>query len=235
MSKTLKQIRDQVIDDLDLAEQTFITNTDLDRWINQGVKAAEVSIHKLHQEYFQVQQPAVAISTASNLVDYPSDIYANKIKKIMFVEGLNSQTNSHKVKRDRNTERMQNRDTYEDTNTNPLLTWAPTNDATVGRKIRLFPDNSRNGFLWIWYIRNAKVLVLDADICDIDEFEDFIIQFTKTQAYLKDGDPRADDSKVLEQQLKESMDVALEDMTADEDDTEVEMDMSFYDDHIGAG
>lgn len=234
MATTLKQIRDQVIDDLDLAEQVFISETDLNRWINQGVRAAESRIHKLYQDYFLVQQPAVAISTSSNLVDYPSDIYANKIRKIVFVEGLNNQSNSHKVRRDRNIERMQHRDTFEDTNTNPILTWTPTNDATTGRKIRLFPDSSRNGFLYIWYIRNAKVLVLDADICDIDEYEDFVIQFTKTQAYLKDGDPRADDSKVLEEQLKQDMESSLEDMTADEDETEVEADMSFYNDHIGA-
>jgi hypothetical protein len=109
----------------------------------------------------------------------------------------------------------------------------PVNIASEGRKIQLFPTIARTGTLLVWYIRNAKILVNDSDICDIDEFSDFIVQATKTQAYLKDGDMRADDSKNLEEQYKIDMINTLEDMIVDDEDDKLYVDTSFYKESVG--
>jgi len=190
---TLKEIRDQVIEDLDLHAHESIHEDDLTSWVNMGIRDAEAEIHTLTAKYF-LSYAEIPIVIGQNKVNYPADIYANRINKIIYTDG---------------------------------------NITGEGRMMQLFPDVGRTGTLRVWYIRNATVLVLDDDVCDIDEFENYIIQYVKTQAYLKDGDPRADDSKILEEQMKVKMIETLEDMIDDDEDDKIEMDTSHYDESIG--
>jgi hypothetical protein len=229
---TLAELRQRVIDDLDLNEETFIDDTDLNRWINEGIRVVESHIHELNQDYFLSEADPIAITVGQNKVDYPSDIYANKVRKIIFTDGTSNSIASHEVKKIKDLTRAKELDLFHDNTTNPILNWTPSNNAAEGRKIRLFPDNGRSGQLHIFYIRNAAQLATDTDECDVDEFERFVIQYTKTQAYLKDGDPRAAESKVLEEQVKSNMLVTLAEMSPD-DNNEIIMDMSHYDDSLG--
>lgn len=229
---TLKEIRDQVINDLDLEEETWITDAELNRWANEALKQAEAQVHSLYEDYFLVESDPVAIALDQNTVDYPSDIYANKIRKIVFSDGTGNSTASHEVKRVRNLLAAKSADFYGTDTTTPILRWTPTNKAGEGRKIRLFPESGRAGFLYIWYIRNAAEMVNDSDVCEIEEFEHYIVQYVKTKAYLKDGDPRADDSKILEEQYRNDMITTLSDMVPD-DNNELDMDTDFYEDSVG--
>jgi hypothetical protein len=229
---TLKQIRDQVIDDLDLEEEVWVDDSELNTWINEAQKQAEAQIHTLYEDYFLVEADPVAIVAAQNTVDYPSDIYANKIRKIIFADGLGTETATHEVKRVKNLIDGKSMDFYNSETTQPILKWSPTNKASEGRKIRLFPSSGRAGYLYIWYIRNVSPLVNDTDVCEIDEFEHYIVQYVKTKVYLKDGDPRADDSKALEEQYKLDMIDTLSTMTPD-GNNDLEMDVSFYEDSVG--
>lgn len=230
--KTLKQIRDQVISDLDLQEEEWISESELNVWINEGLKNAEAQIHTLYEDYFLTEADPVAIALGENLIDYPSDIYANKIRKIIFTDGLGNSTASHEVKRIMNILDGKSADLYSSDTATPILRWSPVNKAGVGKKIRLFPQSGRAGYLNIWYIREVTQLVADSDICEVDEFSHYIVQYAKTKAYLKDGDPRGDDSKILEEQYKLDMVNTLSDMVPDKNN-ELAMDMEHYDDSVG--
>jgi len=223
---TLKTLREEIQADLDLEDENFISDADINRWINQGIRSAERIIHGLYEDYFLCSADT-DITTASNLVSYPSDVYGNKIRKILFKNGKDV----HEVRRVSNLRDATDRDINE-TGSNPTLEWSPTNDSTNGRKIRLFPSASRNGTLTIWYIRNALQLSADDSECDIDEFEIYVTQSAKVQCFLKEGDPRANEAKMLEQQYKADMIETLSNMVPDNND-EIPMDMSFYDDVIG--
>ena len=231
MSRTLLDIRQQVKDDLDLNDETFITDIDLDRWANDAIEAAETEIHGMYEDYF-LSTLDVPITAGNVEIDYPTDIYANKIRKILFKESNFTNTASHEVRRERDLIRAESADLYNSDSTNPVLSWVPVNQAGVGRKIRLYPKSGRTGVLTIYYLRNAARLTLDTDVCDIDEFERYVIQSIKTQAFLKDGDPRSADSKGLEEQLKKDMILSLANMSPDNND-EVEPDFSHYDDMAG--
>tara|TARA_R100001480_G_scaffold63449_5_gene75766 strand:- start:944 stop:1627 length:684 start_codon:yes stop_codon:yes gene_type:complete len=224
---TLKTLREDIQADLDLEDEVFISDADINRWINQGIRSAERIIHGLYEDYF-LSNTDTSITTASNLVSYPSDIFANKIRKIIF---KNSSKEVQEVRRVTNLVAATDRDVNE-TGANPTLEWSPTNDSVNGKKIRLFPSASRDGTLSIWYIRNALQLSADDSECDIDEFEVYVKQYTKVQCYLKEGDPRADSAKALEQQYKVEMIEVLTNMSPDNND-EIPLDMSFYDDSIG--
>jgi len=227
MASTLVQLRSRVQADLDLEDETFITDSDINAWINEAIKKAEAEVHTLYEDYF-LSESTITLSAGTKLYDYPSDIYGNKIRKLIFQDGSGS--SSHEVKRVRNLVNASDRDIYL-TGSSHHLEWTPYNDATNGRKIRIFPESGRSGTLRVWYIRNAKQLSSDTDVCDIDEFERYILQSTKTECYFKDGDPRAIQSKQLEEQLKQDMINTLSNMVPDNND-EIPMDLSFYDDTI---
>lgn len=230
--KTLKQIRDQVISDLDLEEEEWISENELNAWINEAIKNAEAQIHTLYEDYFLTEADPVQIVRGQSLVEYPSDIYANKVRKIIFSDGTGTHTASHEVERIKNILHGKTADFYVSDTTTPVLRWTPTNRAGVGRRIRLFPETGRAGYLYIWYIREVSQLVNDSDICEIDEFSHYIVQYVKTKAYIKDGDPRADDSKILEEQFKQDMVNTLSDMVPDKNN-ELHMDFDHYVDSVG--
>lgn len=229
MSRTLLDIRSQVKDDLDINEENFVTDVDLNRFINDAIEMAEAEIHTLYEDYYMANVD-IPIALGESLIDYPVDIYANKIRKIIFKEGAFN-TAIYEVKKEKNIMRAESADEYNQSSTSDL-SWMPVNNTGVGRKIRLYPKTGRSGILTVYYIRNAQKLALDADICDIDEFEQFIIQATKTMVYLKDGDPRAVDSKALEDALKVSMVTTLSEMVPD-GNSEIDLDTSHYDDSVG--
>ncbi len=233
MSRTLADIRDQVVDDLDLQDDDSITTADLNRWINDAIESAESQIHTLYEDYFLARYEYTLVPNGREL-DYPADIYASKVRKLLFKESLTSpNTAAHEVKREKNLIEAEGRDIYEYQSATPTLTWIGTNDASSGRKIRLYPQQARAGILVMFYIRNANRLVDDTDICDIDEFERYIIQFTKTKTYFKHGDPRTEESKGLEEQLKNDMIDTLSNRTPDNND-EITMDVSHYNDMVGS-
>ena len=230
MSFTLKQLRDRIINDLDLQEETWVINSEIDEFINDGIEEAESEIHTIYEDYFLVENPAITITAGDNTIDYPADIYANKIRKIVFSEGSNTGA-SHTIRRIKDLADAKHLDIF-DTSDNSRLWWSPINDAVNGRKIRLFPAAGRNGLVHIFYLRNAKRLALDTDVLDIDEFQRFVRQVAMTKILLKDGDVRAEDSVALQEKYRKQLQTTLMTMAPD-DDNEIESDYSHYDDSYG--
>jgi len=223
--KTLKDIRDTVIADLDLFEEDFAENEDLDRWIREGVEIAESEIHNLYQDYFLANTSSITLSNTS-MVDYPSDIYGNKIRTIIH----SYDGDIYEVKKARNFKANLMYEMALGGSSTDTLKWFPINNAANGKGIQLTPATN-SGSIIVYYIRNAKELLLDDDICDIDEFSRVIEQHTKTQAYLKDGDPRAADSLQLENNYIAKMRETLADMSAD-GDNEMDVDYSHYEESV---
>lgn len=224
--RTLKEIRDKVIDDLDLYEETFVDEPEIDQFINEGIKKAESNIHTLYEDYF-LSTYTISITPSEYLYDYPSDIYANKVRMIIFQDG----NDAYEVKRAINVKENLLYEKVAQPTSGCTLKWYPINTASDGRKIRIFPNTSDTGTLEIWYIRNAAQLVNDGDVCDIDEFSTLVELHAKTQILLKDGDPRAADMALLEQKEGERMVNSLSDMVQD-DDNEIFQDLSHYEESI---
>ena len=226
---TLKELRDEVKSDLDLEDSTFgedvtISDADINRWINLGIKKAERIIMGLYEDYF-LSFTSIAITTATNKYDYPVDIYGNKIRKVIFDNG--STSNVHEVKRIKNISEATQIDLITTDVSDPQLRWYPVNTLSSGRKIQIFPKYSRNGSLSVWYIRNAKQLTSDSHVTDIDEFSEYIVTYAKMKAAIKDNDPRAKDLQEELAELEIDMQATLSSMVPDEND-EIQIDTDFY-------
>lgn len=226
---TLKEMRDEVKADLDLEDATFgedvsISDKDINRWLNLGIRKAERAILGIYEDYF-LSYVTIPIVENTNFYDYPADIYGNKVRKIIFDDG--STNGFHEVKRIKNLVEASEEDIVLTGTTMPTLRWCPVNITSSGRKIQLFPKTARNGNLNVWYLRNAKQLSSDSQQTDIDEFEEFVVMYAKVMAAVKDNDPRAPDYKLMLDELEKDMVSTLEAMVIDEDNF-IAPDIDFY-------
>lgn len=224
--RTLLEIRGQIKDDLDLWQDDFMSDEELNRHINDAIKKAEKIINTSFPRYFLTRK-VVPVLALEDEVALPLDIYANKIVKIVYETG----DTLYSLKRLKNPIDAEELLKYYNDATG-AFGYMIINDADLGRIIKLYPSIRDAGSINLWYIRNAKKLLLDTDICDIDEFDDYIVQAAKTGVFLKDGDPRSADSKGLEAELANEMRSTLADFTGDDEDELIEMAVDFYNDCV---
>ncbi len=221
----LKEIRDQIIEDLDLYEEDWKSIQDLDNLINRAIRSAHRKIANIYEDYF-LTYSTVSITNVDNELAYPSNIFANKIKSIQFYDGTNT-VKIKKVKRFDETIMIDNHITTESI----YRAWLPVDSADGGRVIRLYPSIGRAGTVTIWYIREPKMLSSDTDICDIDEFSDYVIQLVKQYYYTIDSDPRVAIEKEEALRLEKDMIDTLTNMDIGNDD-EVVQDNSHYEESV---
>jgi len=222
--KTLKEMRDEVIEDLDFQDDDLVSNTDIDRWINKGIRKAHADIISIHEPYFLSYAEQI-IDGTTDIYSYPSDIYANKFKSIVLVKSTFAGFPVYRIKDLAEATRIQL--AYKNhVNTGGAM-WVPLNTAASGRKIQLIPKPD-SGTLKMWYIRNANILVNDTDVCDIDEFEDFPIAYAKYKALVKDNNPMSAEAKEEVNETRRLMLETLEEMVIDGNDNKLEADYSFY-------
>lgn len=226
--KTLAQIRQKIKNDLDLNDEQFITSSELLAYINEAIDDVEADIHTIYEDYFLT---SAALPITSGTADYnmPSDIYANKIRGIVYSNGS----------RIYNVKRLQRHDQFEEmafinqyiSGTEDLQYKIVNSSAAAGVKIRFFPTPTETNAsaLTIWYIRNANTLSADTDLCDIPEFTNYVYQFVKVRCYEKEIHPNLEQATVERERLKRLMQDTLRDMIPDAD-TEIEKDLSFYED-----
>lgn len=244
---TLSDLLTQLDRELDLTQEdgtggdqfSFITREEKIDYINKGVHEAEREIHKLSLEdtYFRAKT-YIPVSEGQQNYDLPSNIFGNKILRIMYaVDSV-----IYEILRLRRTRNMTIEEEIayieqygQQLNYQYLL--RNDGDVSVDAPFRWelwFYPNLRitsETAVTIWYIRQANVLNQDDDICDIPEFSDFIVQFAKVKClekeFLMQGPPEYQVQKL--EQLRQSMIATLTEMVPDEHN-QIAQDVSFYED-----
>ena len=220
-SWTYTELKQIVLNDLDLEDEDFISATEMLAYFNAGIDMVEAIIHNLYEDYF-LEPTALALVNGTQDYNFPSTMYAHRVRKILYDNGSNKYE-IRKIKRLGQIPDIQTGDNYR---------WLPIDTAASGKKIRLYPTSAETSStnVIIWHIRNAKVLALDADVCDIPEFADVVVQFVKVRCYEKEGHPNT--SKAMDdlRMMVTLMEATLTKMVDDENDELMEEDYSFYDD-----
>lgn len=226
--KTYAEIRDKVEIDLDLQDEEFVQAEELLGYCNEAIKAAESIILKLCQDYFLDVQ-ALTLVSGTQKYSLPSDIFADKIRKIIYANG----TTIYTVRRMRFSGDFENvawENQYG--NTGQPYRYLMTNNLTLGRKMSFYPSPVESGaYMQIWYLRSARQVVADTDEVDIPEFHGFIEQFMKVRCYEKEGNVKLGDAEALLAAEKQLMVETLTDRFPD-DDTELEADLSHYQESV---
>jgi hypothetical protein len=220
LNPTWAEIRDKVRRDLDLQDEVFIDDDELLSYANEAINVAEAMIHTLYEDYFLVRT-TLPLVAAANLIALPADIYADKIRALIYDDG-NPSSRKYLVRRVRDLPLASAIQAEED------YRYVMTNTDGVGPRIRLYPaSRETNSNLVCWYLRNAKRLVNLADTSDIPEWAEYIYQYMKARCMEKEGDPRAIEARRDLGVLGKTMEDTLRDRVPDEDN-QIRMDLSHY-------
>jgi hypothetical protein len=225
---TYTEILAKLENDYDLADETFITATELLGYMNAAIDDAEAIVHNLHFEdkYFRT---VATVSFVNGTADYslPADIYGNKILGFFYINGATK----YEITRIKDVRDTQDIDTGDD------YRYLPINTTASGVKIRIFPtlaETSTNN--QIWYIRNMVRLTTSAlatNICEVPESVNFIYQHVKKSIAKK---MRRQDLVAMEDaELKNQYNLMLDNLKEQVPDNNnlVTMDLRSYYDQSG--
>lgn len=225
---TYTEAKTKVLNDLDLSQDPFVTSQELIDLFNEGIDEAESEIHKTNEDYF-ITRGSVTLVNGTQNYSLPSDIYANKIRKMLYVNG----SERYQIRKLR---RMAGIEYYEEELANGTQTnrfrYIIINSEANGPQISYVPIPLVSGaFVKLWYLRNAKRIVTGSESLDIPEFTNFVMTYVKAKIKEKmNGGVMPQDQIALVQQQRDAMVSTLENMI-DDDDDEIELDLSLYEEH----
>jgi hypothetical protein len=222
---TLGELRTKIEQELDLQGEVFIEQDEMTGYINDAIDAAESQIHTLYEDYFLTLDTITLVSGTSQY-NLPEDIYASKIRKIVYRNGAEV----YVIKRLRDRNKILNYSLDRATNSvSPYYEYFLINQTPGEQKILFTPAVNESGaYVEVWHIRNANQLVAESDKCDIPEFARFVMQYVKVRCYDKEGHPHLPVAQAELDTLLQDMVSTLAGMVVD-DDNEIEADYSPYD------
>ena len=215
---TGSEMKTKVMNDLDLEDEDFISAAEWLGYFNEAIDDVEAKIHTLYEDYFLAHTNLTCVSGTAT-VSLPSDIYANKIRKIFYDNG-SSKYEITRIKRLSDTPDFEAGDDYQ---------YILTNTTAGGYKLRFYPTPAENSSsnVTLWYLRNAARLAAITDNCDIPEFANVIMQQVKVRCYEKEGHPNTLKAMQDLKEMEELMVTTLTNMVDDEND-QIDMDLGFY-------
>ena len=217
-SPTYAELKAYLQKELDLEDETFITADEMLSYFNEAVDMVESSIHNIYEDYFLTTAP-LAITSGTAGYSLPSDVYAQKIRKVLYNDNGSLKYEIRRVKRLEDTLYIEQNDLY---------AYILLNSGSTGMKITLFPTpQNSNSNITVWYLRNAKRFSLDTDVCDIPEFTSVVVQFVRYKCLTKEGHPDAAQAAQDLERMKQEMVDTLTARVPDEDNT-VLKDTTFY-------
>lgn len=227
---TFTQLKQKLGNDYDITDEVFVNDTELVGYINEALDDAETAIHTMHWEdkYFLVPG---TLSIVNGTQDYslPSDIYANKIRQIYYINGQIK----YEIKRIRDISQTNFVDV-----TDQFLRYLLINTTASGVKLRVYPTPTETINVPIWYVRNMLRMdtsALTTNICELPECVNFVYQHVKKNLAKKSR--RTDLIQLEDADLKIQYQImldALKDMVVDENNL-IPCDLSSYYDQSGEG
>lgn len=236
--KTWAEIKEKVEMELDLETEDFIQPNEFIGYINDAVAQAEQQIHKLglEDEYF-LTKTQVSLVQGQADYDLPSNIYSNKLKRIIYQVG----TTVYDVTRFRSKDRFIEkalRDMYQ--GSTQYYKYELRNDgpgsSTQKPVFELSPSaqETATNALTIWYYRVAnKWATTDTNgdaYCDLPESAvQFVQAYTRYRCYDKEGHPNTGEAKDMMLTARQDMIDVLTNMVPDEESS-IDRDVSLYED-----
>jgi len=223
---TWGEIRTKISRDLDIEEENFVRPEELVEYANEAIDEYESEINTMSGsaiDYF-LNKETVTITANQDEYDLPGQIYAHKIRKVLF----NNSSTVYEI-RPAGRQKFEKKAIADQFNTSDLYEYFIYNPTIAVPKLVLIPTARETGdFMQIWYLRNLnRMSGDDTDICDIPVFINFIFQYIKVRVYEKEGHPNLTFAIAALEKQRSQMQTALADAQPDGNDL-LEMDLTYY-------
>ena len=224
---TWGEIRAKIERELDLEDEDFVRAEELLEYANEAIDEAESEIHTLYEDYFlkSADIPVVALDETFSIPTYLPDIYGDKIRRIIFQ--TSGAATTYTVNRLKDWKKFEFKAVADTGTTTDLYQYMLVNQTAGLPQIMLVPVSRESGTLKVWYLRNANRLSVDADVCDIPEFVNFIFAHMKVKVMGKEGNPGYPAALERLEAERARMTSTLSARTPDADN-EIELDTSAY-------
>jgi len=220
---TWQKIRDKIENDLDLQSEVFISQDELLAYANEAIREAEAEIHGIYEDYF-LNRVQLTLVQGQEEYDLPTDIYAHKIRRMVYRNG----TKVYTVDRIKDWRKFEEYALEMINQSSVTYNYFIINSTAGAPKILLSPPAKEVGpLITIWYLRSANILVNLTDICDIPEFVNFVLEYMKVRCYEKEGHPNLPKAMADLEQQRQQMTSSLGSMVPDAHN-EIEADLALY-------
>lgn len=224
---TWAEIRTKIEDECDLEDEDFVGTDELLSYANEAIDEAEAEIHGLYEDYFlkKVDIPVVLNDEFLSIPDEMPDIYADKIRRIIFTAGSSTYT----VNRMKDWKKFEQKAANDNSQSSDLYQYFIVNSTPGNPQIMFTPKIRESGTMTVWYLRNANRLEETTDVCDIPEFVNFVIAFMKVKVYQKEGHPGLEEATAKLEAQRAQMISTLQSRVPDAEN-DLEADFSHYED-----
>lgn len=216
-------LRDIILSELDLEEETFIDPAELINYANKAIDEGEQHLMLIYQDYFR-RSAFINWTAGQSQYSLPTDIYSNKIRHMHYING----NMKYRVKRihAHQIPYVHDNDDFK----YDIEHIDSVNNADSGVRLAYYPTPLITGnYMKMWYIRNAARIIDDNTVIDLPESKNFIQAFIAREVAIKEGSPllqlRESELAKQTQLYKETLDA----MVPDDQET-IEPDLSFYSD-----
>jgi hypothetical protein len=227
---TYTELKTKVQNDLDMASESFVVAQEWIDLFNEAVDEAEAEIHRLYEDYFLTKDTVTLVDGTAEYA-LPSDIYANKIRALLYSNG----SRRFPLKRYSNANKFE--EILEDSRLSPDTAeykyYIDNPSVSTGYRMVLVPTPGEAGaYITRWYLRNAfKFTGVTTERLDIPEFANFVMEYVKAKIRQKEnGGVLPSDSAALVEQQREMMIKTLTTMVPDAD-TYIPVDTRIFQEH----
>lgn len=206
--------------DLDIQGDNIIEEDEMLANFNSAVDDAENIIHQLHEDYFLTSDYVAMVDGTSDYA-MPTNIYANKIRKIIYKKD----NESYEVKKIK-LMHISDVDAEDDYKYN-----IENNTGAAGTRFIIYPAarDTSSTYMRRWYVRNASKIVDSDSVIDIPEFVNYVYSHVKYWCAFKIGHPRMagfkEEMDKQEMMMRNNLTAMIEDGNID-----IDPDISFYED-----
>lgn len=247
--RTYSELLTEVQLELDLQEETIISDNEFVQYCNDSIQEAESIILGMRQDYFLTSKKlyngvTYGLKAGQNLYPLPTDMFATKIREVVYSNGSDifdirpfqyGRKLSEIELLERDNPSPQSFYNYIIVNNN---VYDPTLPNTTNFQMRIIPTPKETGdYVTIWYLREAAKIPYTSNSTvqvDIPEFYWFIKARFKLLCALKEMHPKLEALAAEYERQKQLMIRALKTRYEDENN-EIRQDVSFYEECTGGG
>lgn len=170
---TYGQMAAKVLADYDLEDETFISPNELAGYHNEAISDAEAEIIELQGEYFKTKY-FLPWTQGVSIYNLPVNIYANKIRGIMFSNG----STIYPIVRYKRQYKFQDQTFTDVYGQSDDYRYDPINDVPGQAQIEIKPAPRETAILYpaaslftpaiMWYIRNCSRVPLIGEYCNTE-------------------------------------------------------------------
>lgn len=177
------RIREKIVKDMGLEEETFVTPDEMRGYVNEGISHAESHIHTLRgdDDDYLLTEMNIELQPQQNLYPFPDNIYANKIRSFFALSSDNFKFEIRKIKHRAKFSTVDN-DSYV---TSPYHFYF----YIIDNQIKIIPTPTNPVMTILSYKKKANIMENEESICDIPQFINYILFYTKHQIAIKEENP----------------------------------------------